>query len=123
MAVNEITAAKIEFQLVLDAAGLRVVEYIPERVTPPLVVIASGSPYIAPSSISSEFIMNLDLMLVSSTATNAKATENLDALIESVINALPNYALFKSVGTPYSLQTNNAEYLAANVAVDLRITI
>lgn len=123
MPVNEITAAKVEFQLDLDAAGIKIVEYIPGRITPPVVVMSSGSPYLEPASIASEYLMNLDLMLVSTTATNAKATENLDELIESVLNALPHYASLKNVGQPYALQTNNAEYLAANVAVDLRITI
>jgi hypothetical protein len=123
MAVNEITAAKVEFQLELDAADIKVVEYIPGRIVPPVVVISAAGTYLEPSSIASEYLMNLELMLVSQTATNAKATEALDALIEKVLKALPHYAQFKSVGQPYQLQTNNAEYLAANVAVDLRITI
>jgi len=123
MPVNEITASKIEFSLVLDAAGIKVSEFIPERFVPPIVIIAAGSTYITASSISSEYILGLELNAVAATAVNKQATEKLDELIQDVINALPQYCKLVSVAQPFSLQANNAEYLAATLAVELRITI
>jgi hypothetical protein len=67
--------------------------------------------------------MNLELMVISATAVNVKSTELLDLAIETILNGNPGYARVSSVGQPYALQTNNAEFLAANVSVDLRITL
>lgn len=120
---NEITTAKEQFKAVLIAAGIEAVEYIPERVIPPIVVINSGSPLLTPESISREYILGLELNLISGTATNEFATEELEDLIEKTINALPAYARFERVEKPYALAMNNAEYLSCNMVVELSITI
>lgn len=120
---NEITAAKVEFKLDLTAGGLIVSDYVPERITPPIVIINSGTPYLRPSTIGNEYVLNLDLVCVAATATNKMATEKLDELLESVINAMPGYARVMSAGQPFNLQTNNTEYLAVTVQTDLQITI
>jgi hypothetical protein len=67
--------------------------------------------------------MNLELVCVAATATNKMATEKLDELLESVINALPGYVRMISAGQPFNLQTNNTEYLAVSVQTDVQITI
>jgi hypothetical protein len=123
MPVNEITASKAEYALALTALGLKVSSYIPERVVPPMVIISPGSPYLTPVTVDGEYLMNLELMVISATAVNVKSTELLDLAIETILNGNPGYAHISSVGQPYALQTNNAEYLAANVSVDLRITL
>jgi len=120
---NEITAAKVEFKLDLVAGGINVLDYVPERITPPIVIMNSGVPYLRPSSISSEYTMNLELVCVAATATNKLATERLDELLESVINALPGYVRMISAGQPFNLQTNNTEYLACSEQTDVQITI
>lgn len=123
MTVNEITAARVELALDLTAANIKVLEYIPERVTPPIVIMQAGAPYINLVTIDTQYDLNIELIAVSSNQTNAKASENLDALIEKVLNGLPDYAKFESVGQPYYLSANNAEYLAATVFIKIRITI
>ena len=123
MTTNEITAAKVEFKLDLVAEGLIVSDHVPERITPPIVIINNGSPYLQPSSLGKEYTLNLELICVAATATNKLASERLDALLEQVINALPGYARMLSAGQPYNLQTNNTEYLAVSVQTDLQITI
>ena len=123
MPVNEITASKAEYALALTALGLKVSSYIPERVVPPTVIISPGSPYLTPVTVDGDYLMNLELMVISATAVNVKSTELLDLAIETILNGNPGYARISSVGQPYALQTNNAEYLAANVSVDLRITL
>ncbi len=120
---NEITAAKVEFKLDLVAGGLNVQDYVPERIVPPIVIINSGVPYLRPSSLSSEYTLNLELVCVAAQATNKQATEKLDELLEAVINALPGYARMISAGQPFNLQTNNTEYLAVSVQTDVQITI
>jgi len=122
--MSEINATKVEFKLELADAGLNVLEYIPERITPPIVIMNSAQPYLQTAQFG-EWSLGLELVLVSSTATNKLATENLDQLIEDVLNAIEplKYVRITSVNQPYNLQTNNAEYLAANLFVQLDLTL
>jgi hypothetical protein len=120
---NEITLAKEQFRDALVAAGLDCVEYIPERVIPPIVVINSGAPFLVPETIGSEYTMNLELVLIAATATNETATEELENLIQDVLRALPSYAVLANVAKPFALAINNAEYLSTNVNVEISITI
>lgn len=122
--MSEINAAKVEFKLELVDAGLNVLEYVPERITPPIVIVNSASPYLTTAEFG-EWNLGIELVLVASTATNKTATANLDQLIEDTLKAIEplTYARITSVNQPYNLQTNNAEYLAANVYCQLNITI
>jgi hypothetical protein len=122
--MSEINASKVEFKLELTEAGLNVLEYIPERITPPIVLINSAQPYLQTAQFG-EWSLGLELVLVASTATNKKATENLDQLIEDVLNAIEplTYVRITSVNQPYNLIANNAEYLATNLFVSLDITL
>jgi hypothetical protein len=123
MPVNEITASKAEYALALTALGLKVSAYIPERIVPPTVILSPGSPYLTPATVNGEHVMNLELMVISAPAVNVKSTELLDLALQTILNGNPGYARIASVGQPYALQTNNAEFLAANVSVDIRITL
>jgi hypothetical protein len=122
--MSEINAAKVEFKLELVDAGLNVLEYIPERITPPIVLLNASQPYIQTAQFG-EWSLGIELVLVASTATNKKATEDLDQLIEDTLNAIEplTYVRITSVNQPYNLQTNNAEYLAANIYCQLNLTI
>ena len=120
---NEITTAKEQFKAVLVAAGLDALEYVPERVIPPIIVINSGTPFLTPETLSKEYVLNLELNLIANTATNEESTEDLEDLIEATLNALPAYARLVRVEKPYALAVNNAEYLSCNMAVELSITI
>ena len=125
MTVSEITSAKAEFALALNATGLDVVDYIPGRVVPPVVIISSGSPYITTESLGNDYELNLDLKCVAMTADNQMATNALDLLVEQVINALSDlhYIQLKQVNQPYALEANGAVYLAADVGVMVSITL
>jgi len=122
--MSEINDAKVQFKTDLASAGLNVLEYVPERITPPIVILNAASPYVTTAEFG-EYTLGLELVLVASTATNKKATENLDQQIENVLNAIEplSYVRLTSVNQPYNLQTNNAEYLSTNVYVQLAITI
>jgi hypothetical protein len=123
--MNEITISKNEFVADLTSAGLDVSisSSIPDRITPPKIFIRNGSPYMVPSSLGKEYLLNFDLICVAATATNPKVSEKLDELIEKVLNALPRYAVLNQVGQPYALSTGNAEFLASDVSITINITI
>ena len=123
MAVNEITASKAEYALAITALGLKVSSFIPERIVPPMVVITPASPYLEPATVNGLWTMRLEVMVIAAPAVNAKASELLDKALAIVMNGNPGYARITNVGQPYALQTNNAEFLAANLAVDIRISL
>lgn len=122
---NEITASKAEFALDLQTAGLDVLDYVPERIVPPIIIITSGSPYLTAETVGNEYRLGLNLTLVASTATNEEATEALDELIANTVNAISKlgYVVLKTVNPPYRLAANNAEYLASDLNLDLSITL
>lgn len=119
----EIGAAKAELALTLQEAGLDVLDYIPARVQPPIVIIRSGSPYLVAGSINKGYQLNLELQAVAMTADNEQATDALDLLIEAIIDALPLDAAFTDVSQPYTLAANGAEYLAATIGTNLLISL
>ena len=100
-------------------------DYVPERITPPIVIITSGSPYLVAETVGREFRLGLNLTLVASTATNEEATEALDELIADTVTAVTSlgYVILKTVNPPYRLSANNAEYLASDLNLDLSITL
>jgi hypothetical protein len=122
---NEITTSKAEFALDLQEAGLDVLDYVPERITPPIVIITSGSPYLTAETVGTDYRLGLRVTLVASTATNEEATEALDELIATAVSAISRlgYVILNGVNTPYRLAANNAEYLASDLTLDLSITL
>ena len=122
---NEITASKAEFKLDLQNAGLDVLDYVPERIVPPIVIVNSGSPYLVAETVGNEYRLGLNVTLVASTATNEEATEALDELIAQTVSAISTlgYVILKAVNTPFRLAANNAEYLACDLNIDLSITL
>jgi hypothetical protein len=122
---NEITVSKAEFALDLTNAGLDVLDYVPERIVPPIVIITPGSPYLVAETVGSEYRLGLNLTLVAATATNEEATEALDELIADTVSAIGSmgYVVLRTVNPPYRLAANNAEYLACDLNLDLTITL
>ena len=122
---NEITLSKAEFALDLTNAGLEVLDYVPERIVPPIVIITAGSPYLVTETVGNEYRLGLNLTLVASTATNEEATADLDQLIADTVHAISllGYVILKTVNPPYRLAANNAEYLASDLNLDLSITL
>jgi hypothetical protein len=120
--MSEAGAAKAELALNLQEFGLDVYDYVPERVTPPVVVIRPGSPYIAPGSVGRVYDLNLELVVVAGFATNETATDDLDQLIQQTLSAIPQDAGVGSVAQPYILAVNGNDYLATTINVDLQIS-
>lgn len=122
---NEITASKAEFALDLQNGGLEVLDYVPERIVPPIVIISSGSPYLVTETVGSDYRLGLNVTLVAQTATNEMATEDLDALIAQTVTVIGGlgYVVLRTVNSPYRLAANTAEYLACDLNLDLSITL
>lgn len=124
--MNELTATKDDFVNDLIESGLQVetVAFIPERITPPIVIIRPGASYLTPSVLGAkEWQLSLEADLIAATAGNQMVEENLDALIVALVDALPHYARIVSISAPTGLQTGNAEYLSATVTLELAINL
>jgi hypothetical protein len=124
--MNELTATKTDFVTDLVLAGLQVetVAYIPERITPPVVIVRPGGTYLSPSVLGArEWQLNLEADLIAATAGNQMVEEELDALIVAFIEALPTYARLVSISAPTGLTTGNAEYLSATATLELAINL
>ena len=121
--MSEVGAAKAELALTLQAASLDVYSYIPARVTPPVIIIRPASPYLQPSSVGQEYLVNLELQVVAGYADNETSSDDLDDLIEAALLALPADAGLKDVSAPYTLVANGNDYLAATIGLDLQIAI
>lgn len=122
---NEITASKAELQLSLQSAGLNILDYVPERLVPPVVVMTADVNYITPETVGNTYLLGLKLTLIAGNAVNEQATEKLDELIANTLNALADlhYVAVSNVLAPYRLSANNAEYYATDLNLNLSITI
>jgi hypothetical protein len=120
---NEITTSKAEFALVLQGAGLNVYPYVPNRIIPPVVVIRHGSPYLEPTTLGNEYNLGLELVVLAAPAVNELATELLDSAIQTLLNALPNYAVLGLVSQPQIFSENAADYLGVTISITLEITL
>lgn len=106
----------------LEAAGINAVEYVPERVSPPIAIIKAGAPYVEQGQTFTEFQVRLDVRIVAGTATNEVATSALDQLISDAIIALGDWTI-ELVSEPEMLLVNNAQYLSARLSITTNIQI
>lgn len=98
--------------------------YVPERITPPVYIIAPGTPYIESGDVFGHFKGRFTVDVVSQTAANDTSTEKLNLMIEDALVTLVNNGIsIESVGQPYSLEANNASYLAATIIINKQTSI
>lgn len=125
--MNDITVTKQAFLTALEAAGLTVETsaWVPDRITPPVIILIPTSPFLEPMTLGKEWSMNMQLVLVNQTRMNELMTEELEDMIEAVITACDqlHYVRLSSVEAPYSMSTGGADFLACNINVQLAITI
>lgn len=114
-------ALRADLQAAVEAsAQVTCYEYLPERIVPPVAVIAASSPYITTdeSNVYGEHTVQFRVDLVTATQANSMRTDALDALIEATYAGLIAEGwLVGDVTQPYGLQANNATYLAATIEV------
>jgi hypothetical protein len=114
-----IATARSTLAALIEGAGITCLEYIPERITPPIAVMEPTSEWIASGENFGEFRIGFDVTLVTQTASNNKATGDLDTMVEDVLAEVADTAGFyaSSVTAPTVLAVNNAEYLSVAVTI------
>lgn len=117
--MNGLTAVRNELTEQLEAAGFKVMGHVPSQITPPLIIIGAGDPYVEETDTGysrSQMVVNLEVWLIAGQATNAKQTQTLDSMIEEVVLNLGEWTL-AGVSAPSQYQVNQSLYLACQMAV------
>lgn len=114
-----IAASRTALAALIEGAGVTCLEYIPERVTPPIAIMEPTSEWISSGDTYGEFRIGYDVTLVTQTAANNKATDNLDQMVEDVLAAVTEAQGFyvASISSPAVLAVNNAEYLSVAMTI------
>lgn len=117
--MDSLTAARQELKSLLDEAGVEVITSIPERLAPPAVFLAAGSPYLEPGARFGTFIHRFTLVLVVATGPNTATTPALDALAAKVVVGLhsANRWDVERVDQPQMLQANNTQFYSTTIDV------
>lgn len=91
--------------------GFQVYDHVPERLVAPCAVIEPADPYLTDDEQPFESMrVNYTITLVAREGTNAKATSNLDALVNALIDTGLDVP---TVSQPIRFNYNTANYLAA----------
>lgn len=114
-----ISAARSALATLIEGAGVSCVEFVPERITPPIAIMEPTSEWIASGETYGEWRIGFDVTLITQTASNGKATNKLDEMVEDVLNAVNDAAGFytQSVSSPAVVAANNAEYLSVALTI------
>jgi hypothetical protein len=114
-----ISEARSALLAVFTAAGIRGVEVVPERITPPLAVLEPSSDWVASGDVYGAFRVGFDVTLIVQTAANATVSKALDDMVDSALAAVSEAAGFyvAAVSGPQLLTVQNAEFLTATLTV------
>jgi hypothetical protein len=114
-----IPEARSALAALIEAAGVRCVDFIPERITPPIAIMEPSSDWISSGEAYGEWRIGFDVTLVTQTAANTTATTVLDGMLEDVLAEVNDTANFycSSVSAPTGLAVNNAEYLSVALSI------
>jgi hypothetical protein len=100
--MTETTQARSALAAVLTAAGLPAHAYVPATVTVPAVILRPADPYMIPNRIGRglRFAMALTCDVITPSLDNEAGLASAEALIESVLGALPDGWNAVRVGKP-----------------------
>lgn len=114
-----IVGARAALETLFDTAGFNVSAFVPDRITPPLAIIAPAGDWVVSGDTFGLFRIGFDVTLVTQTASNAKVTDELDQMVDDAIAAVTNATGFYcgSVASPSYLSAQNAEFLSTSMTV------
>ena len=114
--MNTLAGCRTELRLLLGAAGVSVIDHIPERVVPPAALLEPGSPYMEDGETFCELTVRFQLVILAPVAVNEVETNALDQLICDAIDALDTWNV-ERVDQPQGFEINNAQFLGARIYI------
>lgn len=108
----------------LQEVGLNVRSFIPAKVTPPIVIMGTGDPYVEQGNTydPTQFVCHLELFVIAGTSDNEAALGKLEAMIETVIFNLGDWHI-DGVSSPFMATANDGQYLTSRISISNTITI
>lgn len=110
----------------LEATGYPVKDHVPEQISPPVILVSTGDPFVEDSDTfsKSEKKVYLELFLVAESGENVKKIETLETMIEDVIVAVINAGWkFTGASAPFESTINQSIYLASRVTASNEFNI
>lgn len=116
--MNTLKSLRAELAATLTGAGTTVKDHLPERLVPPLAVIAAGSPYVEPGDAYGSWTVRFTVILVCSQATNEVSTDELDSAVTAALVALDGDDWrVERVDQPTMLAHANTHFLSTTIDV------
>ena len=105
--------------VISTATSIPAFPYAPGRFVVPSAIVMPGSPYLESGLTFGTFTARFNIELVMGTAANQVTTSGLDDQIDNSLIALlgEGYGI-ESVSTPYAIEANGQQYLAATIIVN-----
>ena len=120
--MSSLATLRQDLKEALEEQDLKAVEYLPERIQPPIALVSASDPYLEQGLTACLFKVSLEVTLVAAKATNANSTNALDDMIESAIYATGDWFI-DTINAPFILEANNAQYLACKMRLNQQIEI
>jgi hypothetical protein len=113
-----LTQTRQDLAAALEVAGYPVKDHVPEQISPPMILISTGDPYVENSDTFkvSEKQVHMELLLIAGSGANVKKIEALETMIEDVIVVLHNQGWkFSGASAPFEATVNQSVYLVSRV--------
>lgn len=116
---GELAEVRARLRNALTDAGLSAYATVPERVTPPLVFVGPGDPYVTTESANfGSEIVRCEVVVVASPGVNNTTADELDGLILTAFDAAEaaQFAV-ESVERPGRITLGGQQFIAAAITV------
>lgn len=121
--MNALSQTRQDVADTLKAQGLPAYSYLPERVSPPLVGVMAGTPFVEDGNTFTNNLIRLIVRVIVPPSDVTKADEDLEDAIAKVIIALRPDQWSISVGEFGTLTVGNANYPACDITITNLIEI
>lgn len=115
---NPLTQARNDVTDLLNAAGLNAYAYMPDRVSPPLVAVQGGTPYVETGNTFTSNLVRFTVRVVLAPGDAGLRAEELDDMVFAVSDALVDTGWTVTVNEPGSITVGTAEYPAVDISVE-----
>lgn len=116
--MNTLQRLRGDLRDLFTEAGFTITTHLPERIVPPLAIVAPGSPYLEDGESFGKYRARFTVFLVCATGTNDTVTDQLDELVASAVVALDDSPwLTERVDQPSMLEHGRASFLSTTIDV------
>lgn len=121
--MNALTQTRVDVADTLKDEGLNAFAFAPDRVSPPLVAVMTGNPYVEDGKTFTNNLIRLVVRVIEMPAADEVATEALEETIATIVTALNPDQWSISVGEFGELNIGTGTYPAVDITITNYITI